>query len=255
MEKIIIKNRHNFKIVTLLEKAVQPKGLAIVLHGLGGFKEQDHIETFARVFKEAGYTVLRYDSTHTFGESEGKYEDATATNYYEDLEDVISWAKKQDWYIEPFVLVGHSMGGICSILYTQRHPNEVKALAPISTVVSGKLSIEAHGADYIREWKEKGYREDLSMSKPGVIKRLKYTEFEDRLKYDILPEADKLNLPILLIVGEKDGSTPPEHQKLLYKALPGPKELHIIKGAYHTFREKEHLAEIKLIFKNWINKL
>ena len=60
------------------------------MHGLGGFKEQKHIQTFADAFLENNFTVVLFDTTHTYGESEGKYEDATTTNYYEDLEDVIT---------------------------------------------------------------------------------------------------------------------------------------------------------------------
>ena len=68
------------------------------------------------------------------------------------------------------------------------------------------------------------------------------------MKYDLLPDAKKLTMPVLLIVGEYDNGTPPEHQKLLFDALPGPKEMHIIKGAKHTFIEPQHLAEIKELF-------
>ncbi len=93
MEKITIQNRKKQKIVLILEKAENQKGLAFVAHGLGGFKEQPHIETFAKAFSDAGYTVIRFDTTNTYGESEGDYADATTTNYYEDLEDVISWRK------------------------------------------------------------------------------------------------------------------------------------------------------------------
>jgi len=42
---------------------------------------------------------------------------------------------------------------------------------------------------------------------------------------------------------------------MLLGALPGPKELHVIKDALHTFRDHAHLAEIKEIFKQWIQKL
>ncbi len=256
MKKETIKNRHGLKIVILLEKADQPKGLAVVLHGLGGFKEQDHIETFAQAFKEAGYTVLRYDSTHAFGESEGAYEYATTTNYYEDLEDVIKWAKKQDWYIEPFVLAGHSQGGISIILYAQKYPEKVKALAPISTMISGEMGIKAYNdPEYQAKWQKQGYIENPSATRPGVMKKLNWSYMEDAMKYNILPQANKLIMPVLLIVGEKDRGTPPKHQKILFDKLPGKKELHIIKHSPHTFRKKEHLDEIKQIFKNWIEKI
>ncbi len=253
-EKIFIKNRKDQKVVVLLEKADEQKGLVFVMHGLGGFKEQPHIQTFADAFLEEGFTVVRFDTTNTIGESDGKYEEATTTNYYEDLEDVVSWAKSQEWYEEPFWLAGHSLGGISTALFAEKYPERVKAVAPISTVVSGKLTLET-GREEIEKWKETGWREKESKSKPGFIKRLPWSHVEDRLKYDLLPGADKLKMPVLLIVGENDDATPPEHQKILFDKLSGEKELHVIKGAPHTFREKEHLEEVKGIIKKWILKI
>ncbi|KKU48659.1 MAG: hypothetical protein UX68_C0010G0034 [Parcubacteria group bacterium GW2011_GWA2_46_9] len=253
MEKLFIKNRKGQKIAVIVEKNVDQRGLTFVMHGLGGFKEQDHIQTFADAFKEKGYTVIRFDTTNTFGESDGNYEDATTTNYYEDLEDVIEWAKKQPWYEQPFCLAGHSLGSICIALYAEKYPDRVKALAPISTVVSGKLSIATEKHKKVaEEWQRTGWRVENGYA--GIVKKLKWSHVEDRLKYDLLPEANKLTMPVLLIVGENDDGTPPEHQQILYEKLPGRKELHIIKGAPHTFREKDHLAEIKKIFLRWIDK-
>ena len=255
MKKINIKNRKGQKIVVLLEKNANQKGLAFVMHGLSGFKEQPHIETFAKAFKDKGFTVIRFDTTNTFGESDGKYEDATTTNYSEDLEDVIAWAKFQPWYQEPFYLAGHSLGGICIILYVEKHPEEVKGLAPISTVVSGALSAQAHGKEYVKQWEKTGWKEEKSESIPGLIKRLKWSHMLDRLKHDVLPEVDKLTMSVLLIVGEKDEGTPLKHQQILFDKLPGKKELHVIKGAPHTFRTPKQLEEIKHIFSNWVDSV
>lgn len=258
MPKEIIKNRKGQKIIAIIERANPQKGLAFVMHGLGGFKEQPHIQTIAEAFKKNEYTVVRFDTTNTLGESDGNYEDATTTNYYEDLEDVIKWASAQEWYQEPFVLSGHSLGGICVTLFAENYPEKVKAVAPISVVVSGELSVEAYKQykpEEFKEWEKTGCSEEESRSKPGVMKRLKWSHIADRLKYDLLPDVDKLTMPILLIVGENDTSTPPEHQEILYQVLPGKKELHIIKGAPHTFRNPEHLVEIKQIFNDWIKSL
>lgn len=257
MEKKTIRNRKNQKIVVLSEKVENQKGLAFVMHGSGGFKEQSHIQTIAEVFKENEYTVIRFDTTNTLGESDGNYEDATTTNYYEDLEDVIKWSVTQEWYQEPFVLAGHSLGGMSVALFAENYPEKVRAVAPISTVVSGTLSIKAHKyyePEEFEKWEKTGWLEEESRSKPGVMKRLKWSHIADRLKYDLLPRVDRLTMPVLLIVGEKDTSTPPEHQQILYEALPGKKELHIIKGASHTFCNPEHLAEIKQLFNKWITK-
>lgn len=255
MEKLKIKNRKGQNVVVLIEKPNHPKGLAFVMHGLSDFKEQSHIVTFAKAFKEKGFTVIRFDTTNTFGESDGNYEDATTTNYYEDLEDVIRWAKTQSWYREPFYLTGHSLGGICILLYAERYPKEVKGLAPISTVVSGKLSAQAHGKKYMEEWKKTGWHEEESVSILGLIKRLKWSHMVDRLRHDVLPKVHKLTMPVLLIVGKKDRGTPLKHQQILFDKLPGKKELHVIKNATHTFKEKSQLEEIKKIFKDWVDKV
>jgi pimeloyl-ACP methyl ester carboxylesterase len=252
--KIEIENRLKQNVVTLYEEVPDSHGLAVICHGLGGFKEQKHIEVIAETFKESGYSIIRYDATNSMGDSGGNYEDATLTNFYNDLEDVITWARKQEWYRPP-VLVGHSLGGMAVALYAELHPKEVKAVAPISPVVSGKLSLETYSKKELESWKRTGYQVRELGSKPGVVLKLKWSHMEDRLKYNLLEKADKLVIPVLIVVGEKDERTPPEHVKLLYDKISGRKEFHLIKNTPHTFRDEEHLEEIKRIFLDWIKSL
>ncbi len=207
----------------------------------------------AKAFLDNNYTVVTFDTTNTFGESDGSYDDATITNYHEDLEDVIVWSKSQSWYMEPFCLVGHSLGAISVALYAEKYPKLVKGLAPISTVVSGKLSMDRE-KDH-EGWKKRGYLEKISNSKPGMIGRLKWSHMEDRLKYDLMPRVNLLTMPILMIVGSEDEPTPLRHQKILFDALHGPKELHVIEGSPHTFRDEKHLKQVYYHFNNWIRKL
>lgn len=256
MEKLFIQNRKGQKVVVVIDKSSEQKGLVFVMHGLTGNKEEVQLQTVRDAFLEKNFTVIRFDTTNTLGESDGDHADATVTNYYEDLEDVIGWAKGQAWFKTPFALVGHSLGGICTALYAEHFPNDVLVLAPLSTVVSGQLSIEAREKYHpgeIAEWKETGWEEWESESKPGFMKRLKWSHMEDRVKYNLLPEASKLTMPKLFVVGSEDQSTPPDHQKILYEAVPEPKEIHIIQGSPHTFTAPEHLAELKQIFENWID--
>lgn len=252
--KTFIKNRDGNDVSVLVEGPEDANKLAFVMHGLSGFKEQPHVRAMVEAFLENGYRVVTFDAVHTFGESKGGlFEDATVTNYFADLEDVIHWAEEQSWYVEPFVLCGHSLGGISTAMYAERFPEKVKALAPISTVVSGQLSAETK-ADELEEWKRTGIQ--VTMSYDGTReKRLKWSHMEDRLKYDLLEGVDKLTMPTLLIVGGKDTSTPPEHQQLLYDALPGKKELHVIEGAEHSFYEEHEQQELKQLVSKWIETL
>jgi len=143
-----------------------------------------------------------------------------------------------------------------TLLFSEKHPKQIKAIDPISTSISGKLTIDRYKNQKIYSgWKKTGYQIAYSGTKPGLIKKLKWDYLIDVKKYDVLKNAPKLKMPVLLITGSKDISCPPKHQRLLYKKLPGPKEFHIIKNAPHTFRKKKHLQEIKKIMKDWIKKL
>ncbi len=256
MSKLFIKNRDNNSICVVTEGPDDANKLAFVAHGLSGNKEEPHIRAMITAFLESGYKVLSYDAVHTFGESTGgEYEDATVSNYYADLEDVIAWAGKQPWYAEPFVLCGHSLGSISVAWYAENYPEKVKALAPTSTVVSGALSLETpkYTGDTAEKWKQDGIL--LGTKKNGTQTRLKWSHMEDRLRYDLLPKASKLTMPVLMVVGSKDDSTPWAHQRMLFDKLSGEKELHVIEGAFHSFDELHEQQQLQDIVKTWLAEL
>lgn len=156
MEKIFIKNRKNQNVSVIVEKAINQSGLAFVMHGLGDSKDSEHIRTFATCFLDNNYTVVSFDTTNTFGESDGVFEDANITNYYEDFEDVISWTEKQDFFQKPFILCGHSLGAICSAFYAENNPEKIKALAPFSTVINAELSKQNYSNEELADWEKTG---------------------------------------------------------------------------------------------------
>jgi pimeloyl-ACP methyl ester carboxylesterase len=253
MEKIFIKNRKNQNISVAVDKANNQIGLAFVMHGLGDSKDSDHIRTFVNCFLNNDYTVVSFDTTNTFGESDGIFENANITNYYEDFVDVINWTKKQDFFQKPFILCGHSLGAICSAFYSENYPEEIKALAPFSTVINAELSRQNYSKEYLTNWEKTGWiTEDWGTQ--GKI-RLKWSYMKEKEKYDLLKEVNNLTMPVLMIVGELDNGTSPKHQKILFDKLPGKKEIHIIKNAPHTFREEKHLNEIYQILNQWTKSL
>jgi pimeloyl-ACP methyl ester carboxylesterase len=260
MKNFSIKNIKGLNIEGNVLTPKNPIGLSFTLHGLGGFKDQLHIQALVKALIENNYIVVNFDATNSIGESEGKYEDATMQNHYEDLVDVINWAKNQEWYIEPFIIVGHSLGGFAVAKYAEEFPNEVKAVFPYAAVYSGKDSFEASEKfkpEEIKEWKETGWTHRTSTSKPGTKMKLPWSHMEERLKHDLKLKVNKITMPVLFVVGENDTSCPPYQQKAFCDLLPDKtkKEIYVIKGAPHTFKEKEHLNQLKDIFSKWIKKI
>lgn len=246
--KYFIKNRLGNKICIDVDFGKDDKELIFIMHGLGSNKDKPLFKTLKTLFKKNGFTTVLFDTTNTIGgESEGSFENATLSNYFSDLEDVISWSCDKEWYKEKFFLAGHSLGGVSINLFAQKNSSRVKSIISISSVISGELSMKAYGTKVMDEWKSLGYQ-----LRDGY--KLPWSHMEDRCKYDLLKEIKNIKMPILLIVGDEDIPTPPTHQKIFFDKLETEKEIHIICGCGHSFREKRHLDRVSEIVNNWIYK-
>lgn len=253
-ERFELENRDGLSVVGLVSTPNEPQGLAFIAHGLGGFKEQKHILAVKEVFLANGYTVVSYDAIHSVGESDGNIDSVTMTSYLHDLEDVINWARSKEFYQEPFVLCGHSMGGMIVTLFAEMHPEIVQGLIPLSPVVSGKLWLESTEEELLKSWKEQGYYEKESSSKPGVIKKIPWNLMEDTQQYDLTTSASVLTMPVLIVYGSIEPfRTRNQQDATFFDAIPkGKKKLHLIEGAGHNYYEPHELKELKSIIDTWI---
>jgi pimeloyl-ACP methyl ester carboxylesterase len=257
MKKITLQNRKDQNIVGILSKPNgETKGTCVLQHGWSDKKESKMIQAAQAAFLEQGYQVFNFDATNSFNQSDGDYEESRLGLHYEDMEDVCMWTQQQDWFIGPLVVSGHSMGGYAAARYAEDHPEDVAFIVPLAPVVSGALTIEASERSepgMIAAWKEKGYFEIESVSNPGVMKRTPYATHEEWLTHDLLPNANKLTMPVFLLVGTEDKPCPPDHVKQLFDAiLHDNKVFEIVPNAPHTFRTEADLAELKTRLSNWL---
>ncbi len=254
MEKIELKNRKGQKIVGVLEiPKGEIKGTCIVQHGWGGNRNKPTVQAMKGAFLESGFQTFNFDTTNSFGESDGDYEKSTLGLHWEDFEDVTKWAQKQDWFVGPLALTGHSKGGYSAIRYAEEHPEEVSYVVPVAPVASGKMSFEAqkrYHPEKFKELKEKGVIEKIG--KDGNIKRNYWFQFEERLQHDLFPNITKVTMPVLLIIGSEDTSCF-EQTEVLYNALPEEnKEIKIIKGAPHSYYEVKEQEACKRYIRDWL---
>ena len=259
MQKIELKNRKDQKIVGLLHiPKGEVRGVAVIQHGYGGSKEEKHIQVLESVLYKHGFITFNFDTTNSFGESDGTYWEARLGLHVEDLEDVIKWVQQQVWFRRPLVLTGHSMGGHAVARYAEEHPEEIDLLAPIAPVVSGALSWETHqenDAEGFAAFKKCGYREIVSQ-RTGLVRKSPWAEMEERLNHDLLPLAKSLTMPTLLVAGTQDESCRPQDIKLLYDSLPSntKNQYREIEAAPHTYRTEEHLQALYDIVDSWLKE-
>ena len=74
--KVTIRNSRGERIVAAVERPENPVcgRLAFVQHGLSGHKGQVMVRRPAEAFLDNGFTVVTFDSRHSFGESDGSLE-------------------------------------------------------------------------------------------------------------------------------------------------------------------------------------
>jgi pimeloyl-ACP methyl ester carboxylesterase len=257
-EKVSIENRHGLKLVIQVDTPDNPTNLVFIAHGQGGSMVQIHIQAFGKAFFENDYRVVYFDATHALGESEGELIDVTYDNYVEDLEDVINWARSQDWFQQPFALCGQSMGAQSTAWYAEHHPSEVKLIAPIAPTVNFDLWVSTMDSEYREQWEERGYKEELSRTL-GVLKQVGWGVAESLKKFDLLPGANKLTMPVLFMAGEFDQPCPIENQMKLYELIPSKNKKFVkISGAEHSFRNNKtqeygkEVQEAKAALSSWL---
>lgn len=252
MKKVFIQNRKNQKIAVTIENENGKQWLVFVMHWLGDCKESEHIVAYWMPFLARDFVVVKFDTTNTYGESDGDFEDATLTNYYEDLEDVIQWAKMQPFYKEKFVLLGHSLWAISCAIYSYNFGDLIACSILLSSPINFQMSKSSYSNEELENWEKTWYmQEDWG----GFIVRLKWNYMEDKKKYNLLEYADKYKMPILMIAWEKDTVTPYEHQKQLYNLITSKKQLSVIKNWPHTFSDPKHFEEIQGIIGKWLDDL
>jgi len=154
-----------------------------------------------------------------------------------DLESVLSWTGSDTF---PFPaassrgLFGHSRGGSVCVISAESFP-EVRSIV----TWSAPSRLDRYTDRRKGEWKRTGSLE-FTDSRSPVPLRLDYSYYEDinenRDRYDLPAAAARLDIPHLVVHGERDAAVSVSEAKAFFE-LPGTSErrLETIKGCGHTF--------------------
>lgn len=199
----------------LFEPSGPPKGLVIHLHArmytrVGGIPT-------AEVLVPKGYAVFAYDQ-RAHGASGGAF----CTYGQREKEDL---ARAIDTIgISPVYVVGHSLGGAVA-LQAAAEDHRIRAVVAAASYSDLRAALLERAATMPLVSEEKARTAiELAETKAGF-------------RVDAvspLAAAARIAIPVLLVHGTRDTSTPIKHSERLLAALGGPKRLFLVEGAVHT---------------------
>jgi pimeloyl-ACP methyl ester carboxylesterase len=193
------------------------RGTVILAHGWG--RNRDRMVSRARYFGRWGFTAVVHSARDHGHSSPRRF--MNAVKFAEDIEAVLKWIK------EPVILYGHSAGAGGAVVAASRNQEKIKLLFLEGCYAETKTALLSLYrwvnpflgvlfGPMIIFWMNRFYGNKLDTVSPARL-------------------APSLNMPVMLIHGEKDRRFPLEFAITLKNSFSsGQTELYIAKGAGHS---------------------
>lgn len=167
--------------------------------------------------------------------------------------------------LKDLILIGHSMGGRISQIFAINYPDVVIGCVLVGTgarirVTKATLKAAENDFEYFGRMATKN---SFSESTPQKTKEIFYerlinssqiTCVNDLIacnEFDVIDDITKINIPTLIIAGEKDILAPVKHSKNLNKDIKNSK-MFVISGAGH-FMMIEKPDEFNKLINNYLD--
>jgi pimeloyl-ACP methyl ester carboxylesterase len=200
---------------------VEPEGRSrgVVLLAHGWSRNRDRMVSRARIFAEMGFTTVMHSARDHGGSTRHPF--MNAFRFAEDIEAVLEWID------EPVVLYGHSAGAAGAIIAASLNPDRIRLLFLEGCYARTK---EALRSLYL------GYNRLFGIFFAPMV--VLWMDIFYRFKMDSVSPArlaTDLDIPVLIIHGEKDQNFPLHHAWRVRDSFPGGRaELFVAKGADHS---------------------
>jgi len=250
------------------------RGVLVLVHGLGG--HSGLYKTIVEYLLPKGYAVYGLD-LRGHGRSCGQrgYIN-TWSEFRDDLQTFLNLIQKQQPEY-PIFLFGHSMGGVIALDYTLRYVEDKSALSgviafapsigkvgvPLSRVILGKLLSQVWprfslniGLDFSAGSRDQKILDSYTHDK------LRHTLATARLSTEffatvdwIHANAEKWQLPLLILHGSADRIALPEGSEIFYQKVTYPDKLRIeYPGGYHDLHYDINYLEVITDLGNWMDQ-
>ena len=216
-------------------KTVKGRGLGIIfIHGLNSDMNGEKALTVEKYARKHKMNFVRFDC-RGHGNSDGKFEDFTISDWKKDLVNVIDNLTRG-----PQILIGSSLGGWLMMLAARVRPSRVKGMIGLAAApdfgdnLYNNLTIKNK-----REIKNKGI---IKYSSFGFSYFIRKKFFIDARKNKVLNKLYRYNKPLILIHGLNDNVVSSKVPKKILKKVTSKKiQIILLKNSDHRLSSKKDL--------------
>jgi len=222
-------------------KEENPKGIIILIHGIGGCKE--HFLGLADKLSKKGIESIVFDG-RAHGKSGGKY---TTYGHHEkeDISKIVGLIKEKIPGIK-IGIWGNSLGGAISI-----QALEIEKRIEFGIIESTFTELDQIVYDYKKRILKVGIKSisNYALKRAGEIGGFNYEKIKP------IESVKEIEQPIFLSHGEKDENINPKYGKMLYENLKSKeKEFVLVKGGGHFDLFEKGGKEYENKIMNFIDK-
>lgn len=217
----------------------------LILHGWGQFEPGQHrFLEVKKLLEKRGYRVFTPDLPG-FGSNQLKKEKLTFEDYVEFVREYIKEKKLQQ-----VILIGHSFGGRIAIRFTSLHPEFVKKLVLVSASgIVHPLSVKRRVVSLMVKLIKPVFSLPIIDKTSATIKGVLYKgigeydyykagnlqkTFKNIYRVSVSNDLPYINVPTLIIWGEKDSMTPLADGKYMNEKIKSS-QLVIVKNEGHKY--------------------
>ncbi len=240
----------------LLPDAIKQPPLVILIGGSGPIDrdgnqpmvKNNSLKLLAEGLKTKGIATFRYDKRIVKQLQTGDFTEETIRfdDFIKDAIDVIEYFKKSNAFSK-LIVVGHSQGSLVGMIAAKGRADAFVSLAgagqEIDDVIVDQIEKQSPGLknnarSAFDDLRANGIAVQYSPYLASIFRASLQPFLISWMKYDPQEELSKLEMPILIVNGDKDLQVQISEAEKLHKAKPGA-DFKIIQGMNHIFRNIE----------------
>ncbi len=229
---------------TLHQPEGSPVGAVIAGHCFTCSRHTGVLRRICSALGQAGFMAMRFDFSGN-GQSQGRFERSTWSKQVLEMEAAIALMRDMG---APWIgLAGHSLGAAIALLAARR-TGSVSAICRLAGRVSATGPMHFLTPSQQQTLAHTGHVGFNSRQRQLTLSR---DFFDDANRYDLKDATRSLEIPMLVVHGDRDDIIPVAEAHLAKTANPRMVELAIVAGGDHMLAHPDHQRQVARLVTEW----